>query len=52
MIEHDNIFFVSDINVIGGVETYLWELAKKYQHYDIAVVYRTGNEKQIARLQK
>ena len=52
MIQHDNIFFVSDINVIGGVETYLWELVKKYQHYDIAVVYRTGNEKQIARLQK
>lgn len=52
MIEHDNIFFVSDINVIGGVETYIWEMVKKYQNYDIAVVYRTGNEKQIARLQK
>jgi len=52
MIEHDNILFVSDINVIGGVETFLWELVKKYQKYDIAVVYRTGNEKQINRLRK
>jgi len=52
MINHENIFFVSDINVIGGVETFLWEMVKKYQKYDIAVVYRTGNEKQIKRLQK
>ncbi len=52
MISHDNIFFVSDINVIGGVETFLWELVKKYQNYDIAVVYKTGNQKQIDRLKK
>lgn len=52
MINHDNIFFVSDINVIGGVETFLWEMVKKYQDYDIAVVYKTGNEKQINRLKK
>lgn len=52
MICHDNIFFVSDINVIGGVETFLWELVKKYQKYDLAVVYKTGNQKQIDRLKK
>lgn len=52
MINHDNIFFVSDINVIGGVETFLWEMVKKYQNYDIAVVYKTGNQKQIDRLKK
>lgn len=52
MIQHDNIFYVADINVIGGVETYLWELVKKYQDYDIAVVYKTGNEKQINRLKQ
>lgn len=52
MINHDNIFFVSDINVIGGVETFLWEMVKKYQHYDIAVVYKTGNQRQIDRLKK
>ena len=52
MINHENIFFVSDINVIGGVETFLWEMVKKYQNYDIAVVYKTGNDKQINRLKK
>ena len=52
MIEHANIFFVADINVIGGVETYLYELVKKYQDYDIGVVYKTGNEQQINRLKQ
>lgn len=52
MICHDNVFYVADINVIGGVETFLWELVKKYQKYDIAVVYKTGDEKQIQRLKK
>lgn len=52
MIYHDNIFYVADINVIGGVETFLWELVKKYKKYDIAVVYRTGNQAQIDRLKK
>ena len=52
MIQHDNIFYVADINVIGGVETFLWELVKKYKKYDIAVVYKTGNENQINRLKK
>ena len=52
MIEHDNIFYVADINIIGGVETFLWELVKKYQKYDIAVVYNTGYDVQINRLKK
>ncbi len=52
MICHDNIFYVADINIIGGVETFLWELVKKYKKYDIAVVYKTGYEVQINRLKK
>lgn len=52
MICHDNIFYVADINIIGGVETFLWELVKKYKKYDIAVVYRTGYDVQINRLKK
>ena len=52
MIQHDNIFYVADINIIGGVETFLWELVKKYKKYDIAVVYRTGYDVQINRLKK
>ena len=46
-INHANIFYVRDIHSIGGVETYVYELAKKYKDYDIAVV-----TKNIAPIQK
>jgi hypothetical protein len=52
MIEHDNIFYIRDISVIGGVETFVFELAKKYQNYDIAVVYKTADERQLNRLKQ
>lgn len=52
MIESKNIFYVSNFNVIGGVETFIYELAKKYNDYDITVVYKTGDDKQISRLRK
>lgn len=52
MIEHDNILYIRDISEIGGVETFVWEMVKKYQDYDIAVVYKTANEKQLERLKK
>jgi len=52
MIESKNIFYISNFNVIGGVETFIYELAKKYKDYDIAVVYNTGNVNQIRRLKK
>lgn len=52
MIEHSNIFYVKDISIIGGVETFLYELVKKYKDYDIAVVYKTANVNQLKRLRK
>lgn len=52
MIEANNIFFISNFNVIGGVETFIYELARKYDDYDIAVVYKTGDENQLRRLRK
>ena len=51
-LEASNIFYVSNFNVIGGVETFIYELAKKYKQYDIAVVYKTGHPNQIRRLMK
>lgn len=51
-IKHDNILYVSDINVIGGVETFLYEMVKKYKDLDIAVIYRTADTKQLQRLKK
>ena len=52
MIEHDNIFYIRDLSEIGGVETFIWEMVKKYQLYDIAVVYKTAHKKQLERLEK
>ena len=52
MIEHDNIFYIRDLSEIGGVETFIWEMVKKYKDYDIAVVYKTANLKQLNRLKQ
>ncbi len=52
VIEHDNIFYVRNIHRIGGVETYVYELAKKYQDKDIAVVCKSVSYEQKLRLEK
>ena len=52
MIEHANIFYMPYLNVIGGTEQFIYEIAKKYNKYDIAVIYKTGHEKQLQRLRK
>ena len=52
MIEHDNIIYINTISEIGGVETYVYELVKKYQDNDIAVVCKQINYKQRERLKK
>ncbi len=52
MIEATNLFYVSNFNVIGGVETFIYELVKKYHDIDITVIYKTGHNKQIARIIK
>lgn len=52
MIKHENIFYIANINKIGGVETYVYELAKKYKDYDIGVVCKTIAPEQLKRLKK
>ena len=47
-----NIFYVSNFNIIGGIETFIYELARKYSDYDITVVYKTGDQDQLERLRK
>lgn len=49
---YSNVFYIPHFNIIGGIETYIYELAKKYSKYDITVVYNDGDYKQIARLSK
>lgn len=47
-----NIFYFSEINQIGGVETFYWYIAQKYQDYDITIIYKRGDENQIRRLRQ
>ena len=51
-MEYGNIFYFNNINAIGGVETFFYYLAKKYQDYDITIFYSNGDEEQIKRLKK
>ena len=48
----ENAFFVNDFNVIGGVESWMYYLARKYRDRDIVVFYKTGHPDQIERLRK
>lgn len=52
MVKYANVFLCNTINKIGGVETFLYEIAKKYGIYDITVVYNQGDLKQIKRISK
>jgi len=49
---YNNVFYFYYINSIGGVESYFYYLAKKYQDLDITVFYSVGDENQIRRLRK
>ena len=52
MLTFTNVYYFYCISEIGGTETFLYELAKKYKDYDLTIVYRIGNGLQIQRLQK
>ena len=52
IIQHDNIIYLSYCSEIGGVETFIYELAKKYKDRDIAIVVRQIDKKQLKRLSK
>lgn len=47
-----NIFYFHSINVIGGVESFFYYLAKKYHEKDIAIWYSVGDPEQIRRLRR
>jgi glycosyltransferase involved in cell wall biosynthesis len=53
-MKYTNVFYIPHFNIIGGIETYIYELVKKYKNYDIVVVYSnpTSDTKQINRLRK
>ena len=49
---YTNIFYFDRINKIGGVETFFYEIAKKYCDNDITIFYSYGDMSQIRRLKK
>lgn len=52
IIEHSNILYLTDLSEIGGVETFIYEMVKKYKDLDIAVVYKTAHINQIERIRQ
>lgn len=52
MIEHANIVYMPNISALGGIETYVYELVKKYKNLDIAVVCKKIDRAQRRRLRK
>lgn len=51
-IEATNCYYFRKICKIGGIETFFYELAKKYHDIDLVVIYKDGDDKQLRRLKK
>ena len=53
-MKYGNVFYIPHFNIIGGIETYCYELAKKYKDKDITFVYsdETSDRKQLNRIRK
>ncbi len=47
-----NIFYHKNIIRIGGIETFLYEIAKIYQDLDITILYQEADPEQLKRLKK
>lgn len=47
-----NIFYFRVINAIGGIESFFYYLAEKYQDWDITIYYEVGDPDQIKRLKQ
>lgn len=51
-MEFANIIYFSNLNSIGGVESWLYYISKMFSTYDITVVFKTGDAKQVKRIAK
>lgn len=47
-----NIIYIKNITEIGGTESFIYYLVKKYQDYDITVYYKSAAPKQIERISR
>ena len=51
-MKYTNIYYFYYLNKIGGTETFLYQLAKKYTDYDLTIFYRQADPVQLDRLRK
>jgi hypothetical protein len=49
---YSNVFYFKKISAIGGTEQFLYEIAKKYNKYDITIFYDEADKEQLNRLRK
>ena len=50
---YNNVFYYSHLTRIGGIETWLWSIAKKYgESHDITVMYSFADKAQLSRLRR
>ena len=47
-----NVFWVGNLGKIGGVETFIYELAKRYCDYDLIILYHNIDIEQLTRLKR
>lgn len=47
-----NIYYFFRISRIGGIETFFYQLAKKYKDWDLTIYYRYADPEQLKRLKK
>lgn len=52
LIKCTNLYYFRVISSIGGIETFFYQLAKKYKDTDLVVVYNSADIKQLERLKK
>lgn len=50
--DYSNVFYFYKLSAIGGVETFIYQLVKKYHDLDITIFYKEADEQQIARLSR
>ena len=50
-MKYQNLFYFHTLNSIGGIETFFYQLGKKYgKDFDITIFYRSGDPAQVKRL--
>ncbi|MBQ6546482.1 MAG: glycosyltransferase [Bacilli bacterium] len=51
-MKYSNVYYQEYLVAIGGVETFMYELARKYCDRDLTIIYSGGDPEQIKRLKK